>query len=131
MPVEQALAFLRALQRNHAPAAAVVIAGSQPFLREYVVERLRTDFTTQGFSYRSFQVGGADRIDAVIAELDGADLFAPRRFVVCRLLRTFRDRGGANDDGADNPSGAPEGRGETDLAAAFERLSPTVRLAIV
>jgi DNA polymerase III delta subunit len=131
MPVEQALVFLRGVQRNHTPSAAIVIAGPQPFLREYVLERLRAEFVGQGFSYRSFQAGGADRIDAVIAELDGADLFAPKRFVVCRLLRTFRDRGGANDDGADHPSGAPEGRGETDLAAAFERLSPTVRLAIV
>lgn len=130
MAAEHALAFLRAIDRNQ-PPPAVLIAGPQGFLREYALERIRMRLTAQGFSYRSFQLGGGDGVDAVLAELDATDLFAPRRLVVARLLRSFRDRGGAADDDEEGGATTSAGRGETDLAEAFERVGPTTHLAIV
>jgi DNA polymerase III delta subunit len=127
---ENALVFLRALAADRAPAALVVIAGPQPFLREYVLDRLRERHARDGCQYRSFQVGGGDGLREVLAELDGGDLFAPRRLLACRLLRGYRERAGGGDDDADGRSGADSG-GEAALAAAAERLSTTTRLAIV
>jgi len=127
---ENALAFLRALAAERAPAPLVVIAGPQAFLREYVLDRLRDRLARDGFKYRSFQVGGGDGLREVLAELDGADLFAPKRLLACRLLRAYRDRAGGGDEDADGRPGSDAG-GEAALAAAAERLSAAVRLAVV
>ena len=130
MAAENALVFLRALAADRAPAAVVVIAGPQPFLREYVLDRLRERLARDGFKYRSFQVGGGDGLREVLAELDGGDLFAPKRLLACRLLRCYRERAGGGDEDADGRPTSDAG-GEAALAAAAERLSPALRLAVV
>jgi DNA polymerase III delta subunit len=127
---ENALTFLRGLVAKRAPAAVVVIAGPQSFLREYVLDRLRERHAHDGFQYRSFQVGGSDGLREVLSELDGGDLFAPKRVLVYRLLRGYRERAGSADEDADRRPGADTGA-ETALAIAVERLSPALRLVIV
>jgi DNA polymerase-3 subunit delta len=57
-------------------------------------------------------------------------LFAPKRVVACRLPRTYRERaGGAEEDADGRPSG--DTGGDSALAAAAERLSPTIRLVVI
>jgi DNA polymerase III delta subunit len=133
MAAENAFGFLRALAQGREPAPATLIAGPQAFLREYVLEALRQRMARDGFKYRTFQVGAGGGFAAVISELEGADLFAPKRLVVCRVLRSHRDRAGAEDDGGDageeRGSGASAG-GETALGAAIERIGPALRLAL-
>jgi DNA polymerase III delta subunit len=126
---ENALSFLRALNHERLPAPLVVIAGAQAFLREYTLERLRIRLGHEQFKGRSFHVGGADRPRDVISELDGGDLFAPRRLVVCRLLRAWRERAGSDDD--DGEGGGSDAGGEAALAAAAIRLNPSLRFTIV
>ena len=131
MAVENALAFLRGGARTLAPVH--LIAGPQPFLREYVLETLRLRLAADGFKYRPFQVGGSDGYGAVISELEGADLFAPKRLIACRVLKTHRERSSGGDD---DTSEAGEGRSggaadESALCAALERISGPVYFAIV
>ncbi len=131
MPVENALAFLRGSNRLTAPV--YLIAGPQPFLRESVLDRLRARLTSAGFQYRPFQISGADGYGSVISELEGADLFAPKRLVACRVLKTHRERATAADD--DDGDGA-EGKGggaadESAFAIALERISGPVHCVII
>ena len=131
MPVENALAFLRTLRRDTPPAAVTVIAGPQPFLREYVLDQLRARLAQDGYKYRSFQLGSGATIDPLLNDLGAADLFAPKRLVVCRLLRSFRDRGGAADDESEGRSTGADAGGEAALVAAIAHLGAGVHLAIV
>jgi len=103
MALENALNFLRGGIRPAAPIS--LIAGPQPFLRESVLEALRVRATAEGSQYRTFQVGGAEGYGATISELEGADLFAPKRLIACRVLKTHRERPGAEDDPAEGPEG--------------------------
>lgn len=130
MAAENALVFLRALAADRLPPALVVAAGPQAFLREYVLDRLRERLAREGWQYRSFQVGGGESLREVLAELEGIDLFAPRRLFACRLLRGYRERTGGGDEDGDSRAGIETG-GEAALAAAAERLSSAIRLAIV
>jgi DNA polymerase III delta subunit len=130
MAVENALGFLRAAGAS-VEAPVYVIAGPQPFLREYVLDNLRQRMAAAGFQYRAFQTGGAEGFGAVIRELEATDLFAPRRFVACRVLKTYRERGGGGDeDGGDD--GAPGGGGgEAGLIEAIGKIGPSMRLGMV
>ena len=131
MAAENALGFLRALGQGRDPTPSVLIAGPQAFLREYVLEALRQRLARDGFKYRTFQVGGGDGFAPVISELEGADLFAPKRMVVCRVLRSHRDRGGAEDEEGDDGEGrSAAAGGEAAFAAAIERLGPALRLVL-
>src|SRR3984957_18249528 len=131
MAADNALNFLRGGARTTAPV--YLIAGPQPFLREYVLEALRVRFAADGFQYRPFQVGGADGYGATISEIEGADLFAPKRLVACRVLKTHRDRASADDsdssDGGEGRSGAAAD--ESALGAAIERLPAPVRMVML
>jgi DNA polymerase III delta subunit len=127
---ETALAFLRGLVADRLPAPLVVVAGPQAFLREYLLDRLHERLLRDGFAYRSFQLGSSDGMREVLAELGGADLFAPKRILACRLPRTHRERAGGNEEDSDGRSGADTG-GDSALAAAAERLSASVRLIVV
>ena len=129
MAVENALGFLR-VNDAHTDAPVYVVAGPQPFLREYVLDNLRKRMAIEGFQYRAFQAGGADGFGAVIRELGAADMFAPRRFVACRVLKTYRERGG-DDEGADEGGGSSGGGSEAALIEAIGRLGPSVRLGLV
>ncbi|MGA2409767.1 MAG: hypothetical protein ABSG46_05170 [Candidatus Binataceae bacterium] len=129
MAVENALSFLRGGDRAAAPL--YVIAGPQPFLREYVLEILRARMAAEGYQYRPFQIGGAESFGAVIQELESADLFAPKRLVACRVLKAYRGRGA--DDAEEEDGGAAPGRGsgETALISAIGRISAAIRLALI
>ena len=131
MAVENALAFLRGGART--PAPVYLIAGPQPFLREYVLEALRVRFAADGFQYRPFQVGGSDGYGATIGELEGADLFAPKRLIACRVLKTHRERAGADDnDAGDGAEGRTGGAAdESALGAALERITGPVCVVLV
>ena len=63
MGVENALGFLRSAADAQVPV--YVIAGPQPFLREYVLEALRRRMMAAGYQYRAFQAGGAEGFGAV------------------------------------------------------------------
>ena len=124
------MVFLRALSQGRAIAPVTLIYGPQAFLREYALDSLRRRLTDDGFKYRAFQIGGADGYDALVTELEEADLFAPKRLVAGRVLRSYRERGGDDDSEADTR--ATPGRGdEVALIAACARMDAAVRLALV
>jgi DNA polymerase III delta subunit len=130
LAVETAMVFLRALSQGRAIAPVTLIFGPQAFLREYALDSLRRRLTADGFTYRAFQIGGADGYNALVGELEGADLFAPKRLVVGRVLRSYRERGRDDDPEADE--GAAPGRGdEAALIAESARIDAAVRLAMV
>jgi DNA polymerase III delta subunit len=131
MAIENALNFLRG--GNRVSATVFLIAGQQPFLREYVLDTLRLRIAAAGFQYRPFQVAGADGYGATISELEGADLFAPKRLIACRVLKTHRERasGGDEDDGDGDEGKTGGAADESALGAALERLSASVHFAIV
>jgi len=131
MPAENALAFLRNLRRDALPPPVVVIAGPQPFVREYCLDQLRTRLTQAGYKYRSFQLGTGATIDPVLNELGAADLFAPKRLVVCRILRSYRDRGGSSDEDTEGRASGSDAGGEAALVSAIERLGDGVSLAVI
>jgi len=131
MASENALGFLRAIAQGRLPAPVVLVAGPQAFLREYVLEAVRKRLTPEGFVYRPIQVGGSDGFGAAISEIEAPDMFAPKRLVACRVLKTFRERAGeAQDDGdADNETDRRSGRSTDEaLAAAIERIPENLRL---
>lgn len=133
MASENAFGFLRAADRE--PPPIMLIAGPQAFLREYLLDAARQRAARDGFAYRSFQIAGGDGFGGAVAELEGADLFAPRRFVACRVMRAYRERA-ADDDGlagADAPAGraGASAGDEAALGAALERLAANVRVAIL
>jgi DNA polymerase III delta subunit len=132
MAIENVLNFLRGGTRVSAPV--FLIAGPQPFLREYVLDSLRLRLAAAGFQYRPLQVAGVDGYGATISELESADLFAPKRLIACRVLKTHRERASVADD--DDDGDASEGKAggaadESALGAALERISGSVHFAIV
>jgi DNA polymerase III delta subunit len=128
MAAENALQFLRSADRRLPPA--IVIAGPQAFLREYVLETIARRLAGDGFHYRSFQIGAGDDYSAVLDELTSNDLFAPKRLIVCRVLRSRR---ASADEGAqgDEPAGASTRAGEAALAEAIEQARGPSQLVAV
>jgi DNA polymerase III delta subunit len=131
LPNENALMFLRSLATTSSPPNAIAVAGPQAFLREYVPDAFRGRVVPEGFQYRSCQIGGADGFDAALRELDGADLFAPKRLIACRLLRSYRERASTDDENGDDSPATVGSGGEAAFVAALERLAPTIRLALI
>jgi len=130
LAIETAIVFLRALAQGRAIAPITVIYGPQAFLREYALDSLRRRLTADGFKYRALQIGGADNYRALMSELEGAELFAPKRLVVVRVLRSYRERG--SDEGSDDDERTATGSGdEAVLIAACARIDATIRLALV
>jgi DNA polymerase III delta subunit len=130
LAVETAIVFLRGLSQGRAIAPVTLIYGPQVFLREYALDSLRRRLTDDGFKYRAFQIGGGDDCSALVSELQVADLFAPKRFVVGRILRSYRERGG--DEAFDADDRTAVGRGdEVALIAACARVDAALRLALV
>ena len=110
-------------------APVFLIAGQQAFLREYVLDALRHRLSRDGFNYRAFQVGGSGGFGPIIDELEGADLFAPKRLVACRVLKSHRGRSAEEDGDEDARSGG--GADEAALAEVIERVGGATRLAVV
>lgn len=119
MPVENALAYLRSAGPSRKIPPVVLIFGPHAFLREYVFDSVVRALVAQGEQYRGFQIGAGDDYGAALAELRAPDLFAPRRAIACRILRSRRERTDDADAGGDaRASGA--GGGEPALIAAIE-----------
>jgi DNA polymerase III delta subunit len=126
MPLETALAYLRGAGGARRIPPVVVIFGPHSFLREFVLDSIVRKLLADGCQYRSFHIGGGDDYGAVLNELRAPDLFAPRRAIACRILRSRRDR--AETSGADAETGdarATSGSGgsEAALVAAIETAS--------
>ena len=75
-----------------------------------------------GRQYRSFQIGAGDDYGAVLNELRAPDLFAPRRAIACRVLRSRRDQAETASEDADAGEARASGSGgsEAALVAAIE-----------
>jgi DNA polymerase III delta subunit len=125
MPLETALGYLRAAggdQLKRIPPV-VVIFGPHAFLREYVLDSIVRRLAIEGCKYRSFQIGAGDDYGAVLNELREPDLFAPRRTIACRILRSRRDRAeaaGVDAEAAADARVEGSGGSEAALAAAIE-----------
>jgi DNA polymerase III delta subunit len=129
LAVETALAFLRALSRGRAITPVTLIYGPQSFLREYVLDSLRGRLSAEGFQYRTCQVATADSYSELVSELEGADLFARKRLIAGRVLRSYRERG--DDDPEVEERSAPGSGDEAALIAACARIDDSVRLALL
>jgi DNA polymerase III delta subunit len=130
LAVESAFQFLRALIQGRAIAPVSIIFGPQDFLREYALDTLQRRLAAEGFKYRAIQIAGAEGYSSLVAELEEADLFAPKRLVVGRVLRSYRERGNDDDGVADER--APQSSGdEAALIVACARMNASVRLALV
>jgi DNA polymerase III delta subunit len=121
MPLETALAYLRGTAANHRIPRVVVIFGPHAFMREYVLDSIARKLVAEGYQYRSFQIGAGDDYAEVLNELLAPDLFAPRRAIACRVLRSRRDRAEtpADDDAGDARASGSSGS-EGALVAAIE-----------
>ncbi|MGH8012398.1 MAG: DNA polymerase III subunit delta [Candidatus Binataceae bacterium] len=138
MPAENALQFVRALNDRLTLPAVILIAGPQPFLREYVLDAIRGRLTHDGYSYRTYQVGTGVNFAGLINELSAADLFAPKRLLACRVLRSHRERGSDGDSSREDDQEESGGRrggktvgDEAGLLAALDHLKAPVHLAFL
>jgi DNA polymerase III delta subunit len=122
MPLETALAYLRGAGGDRRVPPVVVIFGPHAFLREYVLDSIVRKLAGEGCQYRSFQIGAGDDYGAALNELSAPDLFAPRRAIACRILKSRRDK--AEASGADTDAGdaraSGSGGSEAALVAAIE-----------
>jgi DNA polymerase III delta subunit len=121
MPLETALAYLRGAAGDRKIPPVVVIFGPHAFLREYVLDSIVRKLVADGCQYRSFQIGAGDGYGAALNELRAPDLFAPRRALACRILKSRRDKVETADD-ADGGDARTSGSGgsEAALVAAIE-----------
>ncbi|MGC2445389.1 DNA polymerase III subunit delta, partial [Candidatus Binatus sp.] len=123
MPLETALAYIRGAggeQRKRIPPVAVIF-GPHAFLREYVLDSIVRTLVADGCQYRSFQIGAGDDYGAALNELSAPDLFAPRRAIACRILKSRRDKAEtATDADAGDTRASGSGGSEAALVAAIE-----------
>jgi DNA polymerase III delta subunit len=130
MSVESALQFIRSLDGSRRLPAAVVIAGPHAFLREFALRALARMLVARGYLYRPVQLGAANGIGAVLDELSGADLFAPKKLVACRVLKSRRESASDDDDEGDSKAGRSRGA-DAALAEAIESVRPPIALALL
>src|SRR5208337_2063020 len=116
MPLETALAYLRAAAAQRRIPPVVVIFGPHAFLREYVLDSIVRKLVAGGCQYRSFHLGSGDDYGAVLNELRAPDLFAPRRVIACRILKSRRDKAETTDADAGDSRTSGSGGSESALA---------------
>jgi DNA polymerase III delta subunit len=131
VPAENALAFLRTLDGPKPLANPILIAGPQAFLREYVLDAVARRLMRDGLKYRAFQIANAADSASVMEELRASDLFAPKRVMVCRVMRTYRERGGEVSDDGEESSGREARGADAGLADAIAQCAPPNHLVIV
>jgi DNA polymerase III delta subunit len=121
MPLETALAYIRGAGADRRIPPVTVIFGPHAFLREYVLDSIVRKLAAEGCQYRSFQIGSGDDYGAVLNELNAPDLFAPRRAIACRILKSRRDKAetATDSDGGDTRA-AGSGGSEAALVDAIE-----------
>jgi DNA polymerase III delta subunit len=129
VPAESALQFLRSSESDRTLPPAVVIGGPHAFLREYVLRVAARIFTSAGCQYRPIQLGASDDLSALLDELSAPDLFAPRKLVACRVLRSRRDPA-ASDDGGSRRARSRR-RDDDALAEAVEGIRAPLALALL
>jgi DNA polymerase III delta subunit len=131
MPPDSPLAFLKSIDsRKNLPPAALIF-GAHGYLREYLLGAIAARLGEDGFEYRSFQVGAGDDFSRVLDEVGGADLFASKRLIVCRMLRSRRDRESADDSGETAGAEGGAAAGEAALAAAIESAAGPNHLVVI
>jgi DNA polymerase III delta subunit len=131
MAVENALGFIRIVETAKTLPAAIVIAGPQAFLREYIVDAIARRLTADGLQHRTFQIANASDFASVVEELRAPDLFAPKRMLVCRVMRSFRDRGGDENAPAEDASEKETRGGDAGLIGAVTEARPPNHLVIM
>jgi len=119
MPVENALGFLRSLESSRPLSGTIVVYGPHGFLREFVVSTTAARLAAKDYKYRSIQIGAGGDLNAALDELGEPDLFAPKRLVVCRVLKSHRDRGGDLTAADQDDSGGVLSRAATGGEAAL------------
>jgi DNA polymerase III delta subunit len=118
MASENALAFLSQLDAGKALMPAVIlIAGPQPFLKEYVLDACRGALRGPRSESRSFQIGSGGDFGAVLEAIAAPGLFAAATVASCRILRS---RGGVDDDGEAVETRAPRAGDDAKLWRALE-----------
>lgn len=135
MPLETALAFLKSADSRKSLEPAIVIFGPQPFLREAVLAAIVKRLLESGYQYRSFHIASSADFARAIDETNAADLFAARKVVVCRVLKSHRARDddsatGDFDDDAQGQGGSTRG-GESAVASALESARAPNHLVLV
>ncbi|HXW83951.1 MAG TPA: hypothetical protein VEJ86_06075, partial [Candidatus Binataceae bacterium] len=94
-----------------------------------VLAALASRLSAAGFRYRTFQVGAGDDYSGLLDELRNLDLFAPKRLIACRVLKTRR---GAGEDSADAEVDSRTGAAdEGALAQAIEKFRGPGHLVLV
>ena len=135
MPVDNALGFLRTLESNRSLPDTIVVFGPHGFLRETIVSSIAARLAKEKFQYRSFQIGAGGDFAGALDELGAADLFAAKRLVVCRVLKSHRDRGGEEEaedqDSESAPSRAAPAGGEAALTETIEHGTAPNHLVLV
>jgi len=131
MAVENALGFIRIVESAKTMPAAIVLAGPQAFLREYLVDALARRLTAEGLQHRTFQIANASDFASVVEELRAPDLFAPKRLLVCRVMRSFRDRGGDDSAATEEASEKETRGGDAGLIGAITEARPPNHLVVV
>ena len=120
MPLETALAYIRGAGADRRIPPVTVIFGPHAFLREYVLDSIVRKLAAEGCQYRSFQIGSGDDYGAVLNELNAPDLFAPRRAIACRILKSRRDKAETTDTDGGDARAAGSGGSEAALVDAIE-----------
>ena len=120
MPLETALAYIRGAGADRRVPPVVVIFGPHAFLREYVLDSIVRKLAAEGCQYRSFQIGSGDDYGAVLNELGAPDLFAPRRAIACRILKSRRDKAETADTDGGDTRGSGSGGSEAALVDTIE-----------
>ncbi len=120
MPLETALAYIRGAGADRRIPPVVVIFGPHAFLREYVLDSIVRKLAAEGCQYRSFQIGSGDDYGAVLNELQAPDLFAPKRAIACRILKSRRDKAETADTDGGDTRGSGSGGSEAALVDTIE-----------
>jgi DNA polymerase III delta subunit len=120
MPLETALAYIRGAGADRRVPPVAVIFGPHAFLREYVLDSIVRKLAAEGCQYRSFQIGSGDDYGAVLNELGAPDLFAPRRAIACRILKSRRDKAETADTDGGDTRGSGSGGSEAALVDTIE-----------
>ncbi|MGH7907304.1 MAG: DNA polymerase III subunit delta [Candidatus Binataceae bacterium] len=130
MAAEQALGFLRTLTRRRELPPLILIAGPHPFVREYTLDSIVRELRARGFVSRTAQIGGAEGFEKAIEEILAPDLFAAKRVMTCRVLRSHREADDEDGEVKSGSRGASGGKGNA-LADAIADFRGPNHLVII
>jgi DNA polymerase III delta subunit len=134
MASETALSFIRSILGGRKPKSATVLFGPHAFVREFALDALARSALAGGLKYRSIQVGASQDYSECISELNEADLFAPKRLIVCRVTRAARSSqtdAESDDDSTDERAGSARDGDEAAMAEAIGTMRGDNILAMV